>query len=461
MLQFLCTMLHIAPIFAYIKSDPLSKTAYCASFNSVLSECERCIDDFILFGDECKHKSQLHCYEVQSSKCVRCDSNYNMVHGNCENRDNCTKYNTAGECTSCIDGFAYNKASNRCEDCHLINPLCNSFENGCYNCANCKRGTIKNENNICESKVLKCLDYIKDGMCHECYPGYYISGGYCLKGEVPNCYEYRSHEYLHSENSTCKKCLSGYLIDRQRNICVTCDKSCEKCEYSTMCVRCKEGYYLNGYKCEKCLSTNCVEDNYAHCNECNRECEVQSYGDGELFCSKPKHCLTYSTGHICESCLEGYILQNGNCVIDNTYCKTYNDDKTKCVECEQGSYMLSNFTCGLCDSGCITCSGHPKSCLKFNTNRCTQPYCLRCANDKDVCDLCDQEHALTVDGRCQTTMCKYLYEGIENDCIICEGVGYYPGTNVSYIFQFLPVDGKCNDSVHFFAFLVFSLILLL
>jgi len=437
------------PLVFAIKSDPICDDAHCSKC-SESSVCESCLEDFILFGISCIHKNDMHCSTVKNERCVQCIDNYNMVNGNCERKmDNCTLYKYSDEdeekndedeenkkevtfeCTKCLLNYAYNSTTNKCENCSEINPYCDVFDGSCYKCKSCRRATNTNPEGLCESKIKYCLSYSGDGVCNECYPGYYPVDRMCRKGVVEKCYAYSQHEQFLSNPITCKDCLEGYIRNPETNVChkkdfinhcvnylsddrygtfgrcancsegfgltddmkscVECvSEGCEICEYASMCRKCKVGYYLDGYECKVCKSTKC-EDNLNHCQECNSECLLQHYNETEAFCAFNTHCEQFNNERKCIKCERGYnVTSDGKCEMIDEMCLEFDAETMKCIECRPGYFIHSNFTCEKCHEGCITCSGYPDSCLEYNVSgRCTNPFCARCVSSPDKCELCD------------------------------------------------------------------------
>ena len=69
------------------------------------------------------------------------------------------------------------------------------------------------------------------------------------------------------------------------------------------------------------------------------------------------------------SCQNNYWLDNNaaNCIQCDPNCVQCSST-TRCSKCNDGYYLLSNFTCSMCMSQCLTCSAGSTCSICQNTN---------------------------------------------------------------------------------------------
>jgi hypothetical protein len=171
-------------------------------------------------------------------------------------------------------------------------------------------------------------------------------------------------------NGKCQPCSSNCLTCSSLHVCLTCNygerlyslKMCEKdCPPSTY------AYKTFCYDCPKnCLT--CTSDSI--CTSCKglailntkSQCQMQCGINEFLYnneCYKcPFSCKVCEQNKGCTSCLTGYILYNGNCVLDcpqGTFKK--NDFCFKIVSCPSGYFqdLDNNGQCSLCGQDCLNC----------------------------------------------------------------------------------------------------------
>jgi hypothetical protein len=269
---------------------------YCSIYNSNLSICLKCEENYILLNGECV------CYD---RNCKICSSSL------------------YGACTECHIGYALSADNTcRCKINHCLlcdDNICNVCENGYilskFN-TSCEYNKEYDNGLYCYEKNCDiCMNKLK-GACLKCKDGYNLVNGSCF--ENPSLGYYFESKMLCPDNyisvgegcnkvclgaqcniseqplyascgSECIHCIQGILYDslncNMSNYCY--DEKCTKCRTNEigMCDRCEIGYRLLYGKCEeKCLDDNCLNCDYTIDGSCNW-------------------------------CKKGYILMNGNCYI--------------------------------------------------------------------------------------------------------------------------------------------------
>ncbi|EDR21606.1 hypothetical protein EDI_340880 [Entamoeba dispar SAW760] len=111
-------------------------------------------------------------------------------------------------------------------------------------------------------------------------------------------------------------------------------------------------------------------------------------------------------GNQCSLCMDGFLLQNGQCVYGRSvikHCKTIKNNK--CYRCFDGYHIHH----GECEKNDILCveyhKGHCQKCREGYTligdkcNKCNVPGCVDCDGDVNKCNWCYHQF-LTINGSC-------------------------------------------------------------
>ncbi|ELP84585.1 protein serine/threonine kinase, putative [Entamoeba invadens IP1] len=210
-----------------------------------------------------------------------------------------------------------------------------------------------------------------------------------------------------------KECYEG-KFDLTLRLCSPCtDLKCKKCmsvestSTSGECVQCVDGYLLNDGNCEE--DAFCI---FAEKNVCLKCKEGKSLLDGKCVNITNNCLVTGSTVSECQICEPNsmYINRNGKCEeVDNTI----KDHTVSSVLSCSSQYYINGTSCTLCPENCI---------------QCTQTTCLQCANgyemfphNKCVLKTCGQDiyKSSDVNGRCVTEIsnCKQIENGL---CVECK-----------------------------------------
>lgn len=280
--------------------------------------------------------------------------------------------------------------------CH---PECG--ENGCegpgpQQCITCLHYFLKFKNNT-RMCVPECPPgFFRDDKkrCKKCFP----LCESCIGSRSDQCSTCRLGLYLVEGGNNCiSSCPDGFYLDLESIMCRKCSSNCKNCLSANICTECQPGLSLQGNKCqlscepgtyynghrracEKCHSTcaTCAGTGLEACNECAlgfyfeewrcvSSCSVGYYlaeqtadnGDVQKSCQKCNPTCYACAGpgdRNCSSCVNGYNLENGVCVI-STVCKDANEESwaegSFCVLVKKNNLCQRKVLQQLC---CRTCS---------------------------------------------------------------------------------------------------------
>ncbi len=295
-----------------------SYTEHCVL--SYKGKCLQCQENFILIGSDeinglkiCKSldsQDLKHC-EVINAKtgfCEVCEKDFHLNMGDlkCTSTPNCLE-SIYDQCISCVYGFYLD------------------VKNG----KKCQKYLETNNTELQHCKVSED----KGVTCSKCWEDYYLvsEGGRCSSSN--NCEQ--------SENSICQKCRGGYYISEANSACVI-DKNCRTGDFDTgLCLVCKEGFYVDQSD-GKCYS-NQEEDDLNHCIEYSKDnlcisCEKGYFLGEDKQCSSTEHCEKAEFGK-CKKCLEGFFLGEKDSKCSGTEHCSKSDQYGRCAECEDGFYF--------------------------------------------------------------------------------------------------------------------------
>ena len=395
--------------------------------------CDICDEDFYLSEDgKCSQNN--FCAKVGNmSECSECISNFysSEYHSICTFTDNCYLADKdTGLCLSCFNDFCLDKKDGKCKSNSENNKLkyCRTADDYCYDCfypyflgedlkCSSSRNCAESENGICIicsddyylgldnkcSNVENCV-YSNDFGCIQCKDKYYYhaKNKICLleKEKFINC---QLTDY-YGEN--CKKCRENFYLNKKDNLCYSNKEYGDfyKCEETDIngeyCNKCVEDYFL-GKKYKKCSKIEgceitldeikCVEcDEYHVLNVKDGKCEINYKINDEDKKYYYKCNKTNSEGTNCESCVDGYTLNDKGLCIDNSHCIEETDGI--CKKCQKNEDDNFNY-CLNSDLGCVETD--LENCLEcndiFDFNKCSK--CLENyqLNDKNRCDEIKEE----------------------------------------------------------------------
>uniref|UniRef100_A0A671RA21 Proprotein convertase subtilisin/kexin type 5-like n=1 Tax=Sinocyclocheilus anshuiensis TaxID=1608454 RepID=A0A671RA21_9TELE len=401
----------------------------------------------------------------------------------------------------------------------LCHPEC---ENGCegpgpQQCITCLHYFLKFKNNT-RMCVPECpTGFFRDDKkrCKKCSP----LCESCIGSRNDQCSTCRSGLFLVEGGNNCaSSCPDGFYLDLDSTMCWKCTENCKKCTSANICTECQTGLSLQGNKCqlscepstyynghqracERCHSTcaTCAGKHFTSCNECApgyyfedwrcvSSCSVgyylaeQTTDNGAVQKCDPTCYACAGPGERnCSTCVSGYNLENGVCVVSTI--------------CKDGEYLSKAEKCELCSSTCSKCTGpESKDCIScpytrlFNNGTCV----IRCDPGKyerdGQCHLCHHTCLECTDGapdkctRCSKDRFgveRYLFEGecrescpkgyshsskgtcdpCPPNCTVCTSSGHCLHCTPSYY----PKDGTCAKlecgvgQLHHNCFRIFSI----
>uniref|UniRef100_A0A8C2KSV0 Proprotein convertase subtilisin/kexin type 5b n=1 Tax=Cyprinus carpio TaxID=7962 RepID=A0A8C2KSV0_CYPCA len=381
--------------------------------------------------------------------------------------------------------------------CH---PECG--ENGCegpgpQQCITCLHYFLKFKNNT-RMCVPECpTGFFRDDKkrCKKCSP----LCESCMGSRSDQCSACRPGLYLMEGGNNCvSSCPDGFYLDLDSTMCRKCRENCKKCMSANICTECQTGLSLQGNKCqlscepgtyynghrracEKCHSTcaTCAGKHFTSCNKCAlgyyfeewrcvSSCSVGHYlaeqttdnGDVQK-CDPTCYACAGPGERNCSTCVSGYNLENGVCVVSTI--------------CKDGEYLSKPDKCELCSSTCSKCTGpESEDCIScastrlYDNGRCViscdpgkykgerqchlcHHTCLECTDEgPDKCTRCSKDRfgveRYLFEGECRETCPEGYSHSSEGtcdpcppNCTVCTSTGHCLHCTPSYY----PKDGTC------------------
>jgi hypothetical protein len=146
---------------------------------------------------------------------------------------------------------------------------------------------------------------------------------------------------------------NSHLIAVASQGCRPCPSNCLRCSSLTVCTQCQSSFELQSGQCQPC-PVNCQTCSNGVC----ATCISGYYLDYQTSCQTcPIIGTAVCTISSLQSCLINYWLDNNaaNCIACDVNCYQCSST-TKCSICNQGFYLLSNYTCASCQAQCLSCS---------------------------------------------------------------------------------------------------------
>ncbi|EWS74348.1 transmembrane protein, putative (macronuclear) [Tetrahymena thermophila SB210] len=163
--------------------------------------------------------------------------------------------------------------------------------------------------------VENCLLF-KNNQCLKCIDTFYLDGGQCLQNPISNCMIIVKGS--DGQTFQCSQCQKGYQYNSQLNSCVIIPKNCID------------------YQCSQCI------DNINYQLNINTQQNTRSCFQIKQQQPQFEPCQQKTDGQ-CTQCNYGTLLQNGQCVLNQSPCLRFSDNK-KCLEC-QANYTLFKGMC--------------------------------------------------------------------------------------------------------------------
>ena len=195
---------------------------YCKTCDILIPEnCGSCNDGYYL-----SINYKRYCYYCGSYRIKRChqNSNYIIILDECNPGYILIR-------NSCVEKCDSNNYWSRC-------LVCNEEPDKLDQCKQCKEGyylPTNMENNYCyycPNNCKSCEGTFYNTICKECYNGYILSGGKCLKecyiGNNKSC---KSCNPSPGKINRCLDCNEGYYLPDNNNqeYCFKCPNNCQKC----------------------------------------------------------------------------------------------------------------------------------------------------------------------------------------------------------------------------------------
>lgn len=324
------------------------------------SSCFSCASEYKVTNGTCMNCNDTKCTEIA------CKDGYTLLDGACYSEERYCEINFPipnGKCTACGDTEC-SKAE--CNSPELVFAGQIDWPMGCM----CK------QDGYAYNKVT--------GKCEpsNCEPGYYLSGGSCVKCEKGYaCPDGVSKVVCAAGTASegegaieCHFCsASGTYSKAGSNVCLACGPgkmdvshgSCVDCAEGTMCTTtCAEG--------EGCIESTwqalCSPGYFSKAGAAS--CATCGYGyycpDGKA--STRKACPSNTWTKTDYSSSESDCLKASDLPIENGTCTAVSlDGKCTAATCKEGGYVW-NPTTAQCDMGCSFANG---SCSKFDSATCT------------------------------------------------------------------------------------------
>ncbi|XP_009067528.1 PREDICTED: proprotein convertase subtilisin/kexin type 5-like [Acanthisitta chloris] len=408
--------------------------------NTASGKCEMC-------GEGCEACSDhWHCQRCQAET----DQPLFLHKGRClqecpegyfNDSETCTE--CSGSCKTCIE------SATKCLSCK--SPLL--LED--WQCKpNCSKKYFATEG-ICKHCPEMCQECIHNEICKECMDEFFLHEGNCKDCNGPHsddCTACTTGSFVLYNGMCFEECPEGSYYEEVTGDCQACNRTCQTCSSSTVCLTCRNGQMLkHGGHCVTsgyCSPTEYYIEETQTCKSCHKEC---------FRCSGP-------TEYLCLSCVNNHYLLN-----------------TTCVEtCPDGYYADSDDgQCSPCHDVCATCTGkHSSQCLsckpgwyrqgKGCINQCPAGYfaqnstgsCERCHKSCKECMGPQPTDCLSCDtyfyllhskNECVSSCPQYYYESQDNNvcerchpsCLTCEGKGAFRCTSCVWSYSLL--GGMCNS----------------
>jgi hypothetical protein len=386
--------------------------------------CTTCDADYFSSGGSCQacsgacpsgEQQSAACTATTDRACTNCD-----VIPNCT-AESCTD-STNEVCSSCAGGFYLH--NNRCVACS------GSCQAGEYESAACSATTDR----VCSTctAIANCASVscttASDQTCTSCDSGEYLSNGTCQScSGACQAGEFESAACTATADRVCSTCAA--VANCTSVACTTAsDQTCTACDAS---------HYLNGGSCQACSgacpageqqSAACTATTDRACTSCTviPNCTMES--------------CTNSSDAVCGSCAGGFYLQNNACVACSGACQTgqyqsaicsgYADrlcssctaiancasvscttgNNQVCNSCADGFYLQNN-ACVPCSLGCGAGEYQSAACSARADRVCSS--CTAIAN-------CASVACTTVsDQTCTGCDNNYFWDGAS--CQTCSG----------------------------------------
>ncbi|XP_058630422.1 proprotein convertase subtilisin/kexin type 5 [Onychostoma macrolepis] len=405
--------------------------------------CSECVDGHTLLDGVCvlSHNCVDGEYQDESGECQPCDESCHKCKGptsvDCLSCSN-THWLDEGRCVvSCSNGKYPSSGQ-----CHLCDHTCaQCVDAGPANCTSCDTDKFGVDRYLYRGE---CVEVCPQAHFHTVLKACEPCPSHCkLCSSATHCIRCEDSFYLNDGVCNRLECGEGEVEDPEYDDCMSCEEGCNKCVlYNPKhCLSCIGGYYKFEEGCYKhcpaktytveqnmsCAScehdcVSCDEDECYWCEsdlflsdgKCVRECPDGFYGDEDSQECEECHsdCRKCSgpEDSDCDSCGDGFTLDNGACVPEQDVCPAQ-------------EYLTDDGECEACHSSCESCWGEMNTqcntCLKGQYLNADQMCVARCpagsfgSKESGHCETCPQGCAQCQDEqlctRCQSARKNPLY----------------------------------------------------
>lgn len=328
--------------------------ALCAKWaNGVCSQCSQ----GAYFSNGVCTQSNTLCktYDSSNGACTSCYNGYVLSAGNCAVAPspvansapadpNCAQWN-GRVCVQCSpDAYFQNGV------CVLADPLCRTWDRTNGNCLSCYKGyslagsgcvIAPNPIDNTQPSDLLCARWA-NGVCAQCSQGAYFVSGVCTQSD-PLCKSYDS------ASGSCLSCYNGYSLANGKCIANTSAPSDQLCAVwnGAVCAQCSPFSYFSAGVCTQ-VNPQCKTFNSFNgaCTSCyagyvlsSGACNAAASQLTDLLCAVWR-------GPLCVQCAQSAYFRNGVCTQSNPQCRTFDSSNGNCLSCYNG-YVLQNGNCNV------------------------------------------------------------------------------------------------------------------
>ena len=454
----------------------------CLNYSPSTYVCLQCSSGYNLRADGvCEVKISIpNCFSpVNATFCGVCDNGYIQLLGQCFIRINwcLSYYDQTGLCSKCSAGY-YVTYRGQCiplpsfcqqadvnGNCQLCNQGYRVFEGKCLpniqycqgfdprtgQCINCMANYYLSSEGLCKYIPAFCTGALPSGDCTGCQSGYELVAGLCV-AKIAYCLIYNTNNPAY-----CFQCVNGYYLN-SRYGCTELPPFCTAADGTGVCLTCVSSYSLVNSLCVVPVA-NCVRyvqtPALTRCSQCASGFNLTA----SFTCSSlPQYCAAGSSG-VCTSCIAGYQLYQGICVVVTENCRYWSVVSLQCSDCLAGFYLSVNgsssgYICKQLGSyclradifgGCLQCltgytiynqqcvdTGSIRFCRVYNLTTFT---CLECVAGYtlNANSRCLPRYCSSVDGQGNCVSCLANYKLVSSMCVV----------EISNCQSYNPTSGLC------------------
>ena len=367
--------------FSCAKYNHIQNCAKCDNSNS----CNLCQEGFTFIydlRDSCRNITELGNHYIK-------DLTDPTIYRKCsEHIDNCDTCSSETICLSCLNSYGLYKDKTKCvsvtdntyfeKSINHLYYLCSDGISNCVECSSesectkCISDDYVVKYNKCILKIPLCVDYIINGRCIQCSPGYKVDDreNKCVIA-IDHCTEI-------DDDGNCITCEENYRL--ANNLCNALIINCASYEEDEKCHQCKSGFAFEEDNKMECKNKTLFEEGSYY----TKDGGISYYrcdgtGEGRIQNCKICEYKTSDNELICNECNQDYVLKDDEDNIcyskrqfendkkyyyeDSLHIKTCSKNKDKCEECENNSGTL---TCQKCIDNYFFVNGDYDNCIPKN-----------------------------------------------------------------------------------------------